>query len=255
MATTDNDKYAIASNVGVIAKLTEILADINLRLKQAESRYSQSDLAAQEVASQGVRYLETVVVPVATKVADLLRAITDIFVTKSKTTVTPAVATLTFVVEDSTFGSLGNVSITKSGDINTGLYGPVLSFDPDSRVLVVDVMFIYGSTAPNSAWDVTAALPFDAHVGRMDNPHGTTAAQVGAYTKAEINSLMNDLSNMLRGTATATGDTLGELEQRLIALIGTADASADTLGELQALIVNGNKRLLKKSIAFSAAMS
>lgn len=255
MAATDSDKYAITSSEGVIAKITEIFADIDLRLKQAESRYNSADRAAQEVASQGIRYLETVVVPVATKVADLLRAITDIFVTTSKTLVTPAVGTLTFVVEDSTFGSLGNVSITKTGDTSTGVYGPVLSFDPDTRVLVVDARFVYGSSAPNAAWNVTAALPFDAHVGRMDNPHGTTAAQVGAYTKSEVNSLINDLSNVLRGTATAAGDTLGELEQRLIALIGTADVSGDTLGELQATIAANAKKAQKKAIAFASSLS
>lgn len=254
MATSGNDKYAITSAQGVIARLTEVLTDINLRLVQAESRYDATDKAAQEVAAQGLRYLETVIVPAATKVADLLRSVTDIFETTSTTLVTPALGLQTFVVVDSTFGPLGNVTIAKVGDTSTGMQAEVVDFDVDSRVLVVNVQYAYGSAAPNASWRITASMPFDAHAARQDNPHLVTAHQAGAYTQAEVDQKLTVLSNMLKGTATTAGDTLGELEQRLIAIIGTADSAGDTLGELEAIITSNAKRAQKKAIAYAAAL-
>ena len=254
MATGSNDKYAITSAQGVIKRLGEILTDINLRLVQAESRYDATDRAAQEVAAQGLRYLETVIVPAATKVADLLRSVTDIFTTRSSSLVTPGTGPKTFVVTDSTFGSLGNVSVTKVGDSSVGMVGSVVSFDIDAKVLVVDVEYAYGDPSPNASWLVTATLPYDAHAGRTDNPHAVTAHQAGAYTQLEIDQKLAALSTTLRGTATAAGDTLGELEQRLIALIGTADSAGDTLGELEALITSNARRAQKKAIVFAAAL-
>lgn len=44
---------------------------------------------------------------------------------------------------------------------------------------------------------VTTSL--NNHVGNTNNPHGTTAAQVGAYTRAQIDSTVNNLQNQING--------------------------------------------------------
>ncbi len=64
----------------------------------------------------------------------------------------------------------------------------------------------------------------NAHANRVDNPHATTAAQVGSYTKAEVNSL---LSGKLSTTGTAydssrlEGKTKAEVKQEVFNSLGS----------------------------------
>ena len=54
-----------------------------------------------------------------------------------------------------------------------------------------NALSISGKTATSMVADQAAELA--NHAARGDNPHGTTAGQVGAYTKAEVTSLVNTL--------------------------------------------------------------
>jgi hypothetical protein len=169
VATTGESKYAITSTSGVVARVNEILEDINLRLVQAESRYGATDRAAQEVAAQGIRYLETVIVPAATKVADLLRSLSDLFSTKSTSTVTIGLQAVTFVVKKEdrlTFANLGYV-IADADTSDSGLGGPVLSYDSDSGELVLMPDYVWGS-GTFSSWTLIGSPPIGAIVAATD---------------------------------------------------------------------------------------
>lgn len=54
-----------------------------------------------------------------------------------------------------------------------------------------NALLISGKTAESMVADQAAVVT--AHVNRKDNPHGTTASQVGAHTKAEVASLVSGL--------------------------------------------------------------
>lgn len=74
-----------------------------------------------------------------------------------------------------------------------------------------------------AALDAGPNAAIAAHVGRTDNPHGTTAAQVGAYSQAQMNTLLaNKLA--IGGTAydTSRFDAKTPTEYRDWVLLGTA---------------------------------
>jgi hypothetical protein len=165
VATGSNDKYAITSAQGVIKRLGEILTDINFRLVQAESRYDATDRATQEVANQGLRYLEGVIVPTATHVSELLRSLSNLFQTTSTSVVTVQLEPVTFTIkaEDrNTFASLGYV-LANSTLSNSGLAGPVVSYDPDSGSIVIDPDYVWGS-GTFSSWALVGSPPLKAVV-------------------------------------------------------------------------------------------
>lgn len=213
MATSGNDKYAITSAQGVIQRLGEILTDINLRLVQAESRYDTTDRAAQEVASQGLRYLETVIVPAATKVADLLLSLSDLFETTSKSSVKISDPLVTFQVDPSdsnTFATLGYVIASAVGS-TSGLGGPVVSFDPKSGVLVLDPDFTWGS-GTFSDWKLIGSPPVGAIVAATDPVLASRAQAIGntivADATARIAAAQAQVQAVADGRVSKAGDTM-----------------------------------------------
>jgi hypothetical protein len=89
-----------------------------------------------------------------------------------------------------------------------------------------------------------ALTPLSNHTGNTSNPHATTAAQVGAFTKQEVNTL---LDTKLGTTAVAFDtnrfDTRSPIEYRDWVLLGTTANSLRfaglTFGEAKANILTG----------------
>lgn len=94
------------------------------------------------------------------------------------------------------------------------------------------------------AMDAGPGGAISTHVARNDNPHGTTAAQVGAYTQAQTNTLLSGKLS-IGGTAfdTSRFDGKTPTEYRDWALLGTAantvKVNGMTVDEYKAYVLTG----------------
>jgi hypothetical protein len=82
------------------------------------------------------------------------------------------------------------VNISRIADPTTQLIGRVLSYDRPSGLVTVDVVLADGA-GTHDDWQITVSTKPDVtHATRTDNPHETTAAQVGAYSTAEVDEAL-----------------------------------------------------------------
>lgn len=80
------------------------------------------------------------------------------------------------------------VTLRAASDSTKSMLGQVLAFTRATRTLVVNVISVTGS-GTFADWLIRIGTPPEAgHAERTDNPHSTTAAQVGAYTIAAANA-------------------------------------------------------------------
>jgi hypothetical protein len=106
-------------------------------------------------------------------------------------------------------------AITSGGG---SMLGQVVSFDRGTGNLTVNVVHVEGS-GTFADWLIRVGAPLDlTHADRTDNPHQTTAAQVGAYTTTQTDAAVAaaiaaipDLPDFLQGMtdAPATRTLLG----------------------------------------------
>jgi len=101
---------------------------------------------------------------------------------------------------------------------------------------IIDTSLFSNSSAIAALSDVVAD-----HAGNGDNPHATTAAQVGAYTKAETDAAISDAASAIVNSAGADLDTLGEAEARIEGI----ESSVSSL--------EGNRVAVHEDQAFTAA--
>lgn len=204
--------------------------DLDRRVDGNETALESVDSVADRIESVALQRLDTLITPLVVETRDRVATLANLFSASSKSSLTIA-ATRQFVVIDegqrSTFAHLGYVSIIPEGHLSAGMLGAVESYDSGSGALVVVVDFVWGD-GTFTAWNLHPAQPADAHAVRTDNPHETTAAQVGAYTQAQVDQIVAQAVASVRGTATAAGDTLGELEATVAAnaLAATEEAVA-----------------------------
>jgi hypothetical protein len=95
-----------------------------------------------------------------------------------------------------------------------------------------------------SAITTKALTPLNAHVGNTTNPHGTTADQVGAYTKAVVNTMLDGkLGTQQTAYDTNRFDGKSAIEYRDWALLGTSANSLKlnglTVGQLTTQVLLG----------------
>lgn len=114
----------------------------------------------------------------------------------------------------------------------------VLEFDRSNRLLVVDVLRTIGS-GTYAEWVIRPnAAPDVEHETRIDNPHGTTAAQVGAYTVDEADDAIDDaVSTAIAAEELArNGAIAAAVNAAVNGLTAGAATALDTLGELAAAL-------------------
>jgi hypothetical protein len=83
-----------------------------------------------------------------------------------------------------TFVYVDYVSVRSAANQDNQFLAQVVSFDRTSHLLVVDTITSEG-TGTHADWKIRIGTPPETgHAERVDNPHATTASQVGAYTIA-----------------------------------------------------------------------
>jgi len=70
----------------------------------------------------------------------------------------------------------------------------VISYDRSIGQLLLNCVSAIGS-GTYTAWDIVfTTAPDLVHAGRTDNPHSVTAAQVGTYSGAELDTILNEVT-------------------------------------------------------------
>lgn len=85
------------------------------------------------------------------------------------------------------------VQLRSSSTPADSMLGQVVSFDRPSGILTLTVVHTEGTVgATHSDWLIRVGAPIDlSHADRTDNPHMTTAAQVGAWTIAQAQTAIS----------------------------------------------------------------
>lgn len=148
------------------------------------------------------------------------------------------------------------VQVRSASNPDKSMLGQVIGFDRGTRLLSINVVHVEGS-GTYSDWLIRVGAPIDlSHADRTDNPHETTAAQVGAYTTSQVDAAIAaaiaaipgvDLSSRL-----ATSLNLSDLSDKAAArtnlglkLLATQDAVG--FGQLASNIISSAANFLAKT--------
>lgn len=240
--------------------------DIDNRLHARELDKEKIDNAADALEAVALQRLNDTFTPLIVEAQNRLNNLGASFSAESLDSETiglgPKVFTLTEeTAENYVFTDYVNIrtSISSGGG---SMLGQVVSFDRPSGNLTVNVVHTEGS-GTFAGWLIRVGAPIDlSHADRIDNPHNTTAAQVGAYTIAQTDSAIAaaiaaipDLPDFLQSlTDPAAARVAMELKalaiQDNVSFSQIASTAFATAAELRAATAN---KIVKMDTLFSAA--
>jgi hypothetical protein len=203
-------------------ELRKILGVLDARLAAYDKLQVAYDAVVEEARLMGLSRINDTLTPLLQDAVDRLHNVTKLFSGVSESTFELATGEVQFEIvpqDRALFVPLDFVIAAVAGDSAKWAYGRVLGFDREAGLLTVDILTFAG-VGSYSNWIIQASPPLDAgHAARTDNPHLTTAAQVGAYTVAEadaaIAAAVTTAVNALIAGAPGALDTLNELAAAL----------------------------------------
>jgi hypothetical protein len=199
--------------------------DLDLRLHAREQDATALADAVGVFQALALSRINDTLTPVLQDAIHRLSTVGALFEADSSTPTTPGEGRKVFTVLAAQRGGYvptSYVAIVSVGTPSAAMSAQVVGYDRNSGALTVEVLSAAGA-GEHSDWKIRLAAPPDTdHAGRTDNPHMTTAAQVGAYTSAQVNAALSSLS------ATLTA----QLNAAIGAVIGNAGPDANTLAKL-----------------------
>jgi hypothetical protein len=202
------------------------LEDIDRRVDANETALTNLDEVAARVEGAAFDRINNVITPIVVETINRVGTIANLFTATSSTPNPVIFGRTSFVIDPGnreTFAHQNYVSITPSDDLTSGFLAPVASYDRATGLLVVDPEVVWGSGV-FSNWDIAATQPASAHVLRKDNPHETTADQVGAYTKGETDAAIKGTRDNLQGQINTINQTVATNKTQTL-----SDAAANAL--------------------------
>lgn len=222
------------------ARWDRAMAWLAAKIRTHDAFQPSWEVAVNELRQFGLVRLNDAVEPVY----DRLTAIAQIgalFTAASASSVAVGVGTKVFEVAESDrarFAAAAYLAIQKAGDPAVAMWGPLSSYDRTSGLLTVLVEQVTGDGSAD-AWIISASVAPDAlHAGRTDNPHGVTAAQVGAPTLADMATAIAAAVDALKGNVSAGYATLKAIEDKIAPVLAGADSAYDTFAEIHAYITS-----------------
>lgn len=172
--------------------------DLDLRIAAREVDGDRITGAVAEITSVALSRLNDTFTPIVNEAIERLSSVGALFSSSSDSAATIDDQPKTFVLDpDTRDGYVVSefVSIRPAGLSDRGMICRVVAYDRATGLLEVQPELIVGS-GTYAAWDVRlAGTPDLDHATRVDNPHETTAAQVGAYTRAEVDNLVGPIAS------------------------------------------------------------
>jgi microcystin-dependent protein len=218
------------------------LDDIDRRIDANETDLEDVNGVADRIESVALGRISTVITPLVEEVTTRIRTIPAMFSANSSSNVTIGTGYLTFNIDPgqrNTFAALAYAVVDSVDDPGNGIVGKVVSYDAVDGDLVVDTLQVIGEGTFNR-WSVTLSAPPDlVHSTRTDNPHQTTADQVGAYTKAQVDDLI----------IAAVGAV--DVSSQINAIVDGAPADRNTFKKVGALIDSLSKSVNSATNSFS----
>lgn len=157
--------------------------DLDVRLHARELDGGRMADAADQLIQVGLTRLNDTMTPLIDRALERLNSFGVLFQATSMSSVTIGMTEKTFVVDMADRGGYvptDYLSIRPDADANIGIIAQYVSFDRETGVLVVLPVLTAGSgTYDHWVINITGQPDLD-HSTRTDNPHSTTAAQVGA---------------------------------------------------------------------------
>lgn len=167
--------------------------DLDNRLTARELDSTRIDLVVDALEAVALQRLNDTFTPLIVEAQARLNNLGASFSAESLDTVAISTGEKTFILTDETaemyvYTDYINIRATSAPD--NSMLARVISFDRAEKALTVDVVHTEGS-GTYGGWLLRVGAPIDlTHADRTDNPHQTTAAQVGAYTIAEAEAVI-----------------------------------------------------------------
>ena len=197
-----------------------VFGDIDRRIASIEDRKAADDAVIDELKEVGLQRVDEALLP-AFEAVQQLAQLGVLLEATSTTTVVVGTGAKAFTVAEAsrdTFAPASYLIIRSATNTGNTMSGHLTSYDRETGALVVDVEIANGSGSFDD-WSLSVgALPDATHSGRTDNPHDVTAEQVGAYSQLEVDEAIAQSAAAIVNDAGTDLDTLGEAENRIVAL-------------------------------------
>lgn len=239
-------------NLGEPEFWNRILEDLDLRLAARELDGEAIANAVDQLISVGLGRINDTFTPVIEEAIERLRSVGAQFAAASTTPETIDDDQKTFVLTEGTRASYivtDYVSIRPTEALDRAMIAQIVEYDRETGELEVLPVLVIG-TGSYADWQVRPTpAPDIEHATRTDNPHATTAAQVGAYSIAGADAQFAPKASPLftgtpaaptasPGTNTTQIATTAFVRAAVTALINSSPSALDTLAELAAAIGN-----------------
>lgn len=250
-----------------------IFEDLDLRLSLRELDSTRIDTAVEVLEAVALQRLNDTFIPLINEAKERLDTFGVTFAATSATSVTVGLGAKTFFVDEAmrqAYYYTDYVAIRAHDDATASMVAQVVSYDRPTGELKVNVELLVGS-GTFAAWDIHSGVkPDTTHAGRTDNPHATTAAQVGAYTIAaadaaiaaaiasipgvDLSSRLAKASNLsdLNDVATARVN-LGLKALAILDTVGYGELASNIIATAANIRANAASKLIGPNAAWAAA--
>jgi hypothetical protein len=209
--------------------------DIDRRMHARELDATKIDNAVDDLEAAALARLNDELTPIIAQAITRLRDFGLLFSAASHTERTIQIGTIQFVIDEAmreSFVATGFLIVRPTADLTKGMSVRTLSYVPSTGVLTVESYSTLGA-GTFSEWSIgVTGDPDLSHATRTDNPHQTTAEQVGAYTTDETNDAID------AAIAAEVAARNAFVTASINALVNSAPGALDTLQELAAALAN-----------------
>ena len=183
-----------------------ILVDLDVRLHALELQKGELGAAIDAFQQLAIARVNDTLTPVLQDALSRLASVGALFEADSATVLTVGTGSKTFTILEAQRGGYVPTTYVAATSVGSSgaMVGEVVSYDRASGLLEVDVLVTIGSGS-HADWKIRLSAPPDLdHATRTDNPHLTSADQVGAYTKGEVDTALG-----AKADASAVATALG----------------------------------------------
>jgi hypothetical protein len=209
--------------------------DIDRRLHARELDATKIDDAVDRLEAVALARLNDQLSPIVGQAITRLREFGLLFSATSHTERTIQIGTIQFVIDEAmreSFVATGFLIIRPTVNLSIGMSVRTLSYVPSTGVLTVDSYSMLGAGS-FSDWTIgVTGDPDLAHATRTDNPHQTTAEQVGASTMAQVDDAVGAAAAVEMAARNAA------ISAAIASVIAGAPPALNTLNKLAAAIAN-----------------
>ncbi len=236
-------QYLVDENTPVSPEwVRRVFGDIDARIDALEQIKADWQAAVDVLTSQALLRIDEALRP-AFEELQQLASVGAFFTATSASDVALGTGLKTLIVDEprKNFVPAEYVVVSSAGDPNIGMAGRLVSYDPETGELVINVELASG-TGSRSDWRISVGTPPDlTHAGRTDNPHGVTPAQIGAAVEGhghQISDVLGLQGALDAKAASVHGHQIADVSGLEAALAGKLDNTVaafadriDTLNE------------------------